>query len=515
MNKLQTLLAYFPTGTAEGEKHILRQAFVQANEYSDLITPPPFSPRILVGKKGCGKSALIEFSMALLDKSKVPALVLKPMDVDYSGFRDDASVGELTGLAFKALLAAIASKLGSSMSGLVTDADKALYDSAVESGDISRDKIERLALFLPRFAKLFVDSDLSALLPGAAKYTKNELEKAIKSNLEKSDGGFYLFVDDTDQIAAPDKPGHLNRIWAFLLAARELSSRVGQLRCIITVREEIWRRLESDKAGQRDQTDHFSGLIRHLSPTREHIHKIVDRRLILAAVDAQIPVTEAWESFFDGAMPHMPGSDVRTGWPDLIVTRSRERPRDAVQLINGCAQRALNTGLDAVTEDVFASEMREFSRVRARLLQQEVEFECPEMEQVIRTLADISYDHSSFKATAEVMRRHFEGIGGAFTVHLFGITLNLARNEDHLFSLWRFLYSVGLLNARIADQREKDNYRHIFPIDDPNLVSKSRWNEMQAIVWEISPAYRDHLIDIQQQRLNQFGLAPAGRRPRA
>jgi len=213
-------------------------------------------------------------------------------------------------------------------------------------------------------------------------------------------------------------------------------------------------------------------------------------------------------------MPHMPGSDVTTGWPDLIIIRSRERPRDAVQLINGCAQRALSTGLTLINEDVFASEMREFSRVRARLLEQEVEYECPEMEQIIRTLADINYDQSSFKATAEVIRKHLNSLGSAFSIHLFGSTLNPQSNEDNLFSLWRFLYSVGLLNARISDKREKDGYRHIFPSDDPSLVSKTRWNEMQAIVWEVSPAYRDHLINIQMQKQNQFGLPPQGRKQR-
>ncbi|HCU0722340.1 P-loop ATPase, Sll1717 family [Pseudomonas aeruginosa] len=514
MKNLERLVEYFPTGTAEGERHILRQAFVQAEEYPDLITPPPYSPRILVGKKGSGKSALVEFSMSFLERAEIPALILKPMDIDYADFKDDASVGELTSLAFKALLSAIAAKLGTTTTGLVTGSDKALYEAAIEKGELSRDKIERLAIFLPKIAKLFGGADLSSLLPGTPKLTKNELEGAIKRNLEQSNGGFYLFIDDTDQTAAPDKPGHLNRIWAFLLAARELCSRVGQLRCIITVREEIWRRLESDKAGQRDQTDHFTGLIRRLSPTREHIRRIIDRRMALAAADITPVYTSPWSLFFEGTMPHMPGSEVTTGWPDLIVIRSRERPRDAVQLISGCAQRALSSGLDLINEDVFASEMQEFSRVRARLLEQEVEYECPEMEQIIRTLADIEYDQSSFKATTEVIRQHFSRLGSSFSIHLFGITLNLQANEDHLFSLWKFLYSIGLLNARISDSREKDGYRHIFPSEDPTLVSKARWNEMQAIVWEVSPAYRDHLINIKLQKKNQFGLPPQGRRRR-
>ncbi|RZU38325.1 hypothetical protein EV700_2255 [Fluviicoccus keumensis] len=512
MKQLEILIKYFPTGTTEGERHILRRAFVQAEEFADLITPPPYSPRLLVGKKGSGKSALIEFSMTLLERAKVPALVLKPMDIDYSTFREDASVGELTGAAFKAILNGVAMKLGSTTSGLITGDDKILYETAVSSGEINRDTIERLALFLPKLAKSFTQTDLTDLLPSSQPVTVKALEKAISNNLEQSTRGFYLFIDDTDQIAAPDKPGHLNRIWAFLLAARELSSRIGEIRCIISLREEIWRRLTSDRAGQRDQTDHFSGLIRYLSPTRDHIRKIVDRRISLAAGEIGGSYTNHWSVFFEGDMPRMPYSEIRTGWPDMIIVRSRERPRDAVQLINGCCQRAISSNSDKITEDIFSVEMREFSKVRARLLEQEVEFECPQMEQIIRSLAEIHYDHSSFKATAEVIKKHLSSLGSAFSVTLFGRTLKLTK-EDHLFELWRFLYDVGLLNARIADSREKDGFRHIYPSEDPTLVSKSRWNEMQAIVWEIGPAYRDHLISIQEQKNSQFGLPPRGRRP--
>ena len=152
-----------------------------------------------------------------------------------------------------------------------------------------------------------------------------------------------------------------------------------------------------------------------------------------------------------------------------------------------------------------------FSKVRADLLCQEVEFECPNLEQIIRSFASLEYDYSSFKATAEAIRKHLRSLGTSFPVIMFGQPLKVDRDEG-LFELWRFLYDIGLLNARIADEREKDGFRHVFPIDDPTLVGKPRWNEMQAIVWEIGPAYRDHLIRIQEEKNAQLGLPPKGRR---
>ena len=303
MNALKTLTDFFPTGTTEGERHILRKAFVQTDEFAEIFTPPPHSPRLLVGKKGSGKSALFEFALRLYKKAENPALLLKPMDIEYDSFSDESGVGELTKAAYTALLRAVAMKLGSEVGALVSGPDKALYEEAITAGIRERDAVEKIASILPNLAKPYSNIDLSALLPGHTSSTYTQLQNAISKNLAQSGRGFYLFVDDTDQLAAPGKSGHLNRIWAFILAARELSNRVQQLRCIVSLREEIWRRLTRDRAGQRDQTDHFTDLVRHLNPNREHILRIVQRRLDLAADELGARQTTSWNLFFEGEKP--------------------------------------------------------------------------------------------------------------------------------------------------------------------------------------------------------------------
>ncbi|OGW44389.1 MAG: hypothetical protein A2X57_07125 [Nitrospirae bacterium GWD2_57_8] len=511
MNPLQILVGYFPTGTTEGERHILRKAFVQTEEYTDLITPPPHSPRIIIGKKGSGKSAIIDFSMTLFSRTHVPAVLIKPMDISLGAIPEGAAVGEITRAALSELTKATASVLGASLSGLISESDKKLYDEAIKKGLAEKDTVGKLSRLLPKLAKSYTSVDLSALLPEADDVTIERLERAIKDNLSQSAQGFYIFIDDTDQVAAPDRPGHLNRIWGFLLAARELCSRIAQVRCIISLREEVWRRLTSDKAGQRDQTDHFQGLTRHLNPTREHISNIVNRRLALAATDIGIEAPNPWPLFFEGDSPKIPTSDERSNWSDLIVVRSRERPRDAVQMINKLAQRAIADDRGTINEQDFSIEMIEFSKQRAALLAQEAEYECPQLDEIIRTFANIKYDHGSFKATSETIRRHFQSIEGSFGITLYGHTMNMSK-EDDLLQVWRYCYDVGFLNARVADTRQKDGYRHIYPHEDPNLVSKARWNDMQATVWEIGPAYRDHLLIIQKDYIARTGLPPKGRK---
>jgi hypothetical protein len=396
---------------------------------------------------------------------------------------------------------------------LVSPQDRVLYEEAVTAGLRELDTVSKLAKLLPKLAKPLIEVDISSLLPTASVSNANQLLRAIKSNLNESQAGFYLFIDDTDQVAAPDRPGHLNRIWGFLLAARELAQKIEQLRCVISLREEVWRRITSDRAGQRDQTDHFSGLVRFLSPTRSHIHKIIDKRIELAAREIAPDSGLTWKLFFEPDDPLIPTTNLRSSWPDLIVVRSRERPRDAVQLVNAVALAASSAGLEKVTDALFAREMIEFSRQRVSLLAQEAEFDCPQIERVIRTFSDLEYDHGSFKATSETVKGHLLRFCTNFGAQLYGQSLK-SGDEDDVFRLWKYLFDVGFLNARVADDREKDGYRHVFPREDPNYVSKSRWNDMQATAWEIGPSYRDFLMSLQQERAARTGLPPKARKKR-
>jgi hypothetical protein len=507
------LLEYFPSGTTEGEHHILREAFIQAEEYSDFITPPPHNPRLLVGKKGSGKSAVIDFSISLFSKLNIPAILVRPKDIDLSTLRNGAAVGEMTRIAYDALIQAIAQNLGSDLSGLVSEEQKVLLDSAVKNGNAKRDIIERLANILPRIAKPLINTDLSVLLPETQPLHREELQTAISNNLRTSGKGFYLFVDDTDQVASPDDPAHLNRIWAFILAIRNLTEKFETLRAVISLREEVWRRLISDKAGQRDQTDHFIRLVRTLNPTQEHITRIIEKRLSLAArlANARPIQGEIYSAFFEGSLAKMPSSDELSSWEDLIIGRSRGRPRDAIQLVNALAQRAKDRKASHITEGDLASVMPSFSKQRVSLVKQEVESECPQIEDVIRTLAKIDFDHGSFKAKTQTIREHLRKIPTTFSTLLFGRALRSDNDEDALH-LWRFLWENGILNARISDTRRKHGFRHVFPEDDIELVSKARWNDLQAVIWEVNPAYRDYLMTVQKDDSARTGLPPRSRR---
>lgn len=260
---LREIATWFPTGTAEGEKAIAEQTFVYVDQFEKILSPPEGSPRVLIGRKGSGKSAVLDFAKRLLDRQDVPALILKPKDFDVSSIVDGEAVGALRRRFGDLLMLAIVGRLSRDVPNFATGDDAKIYNAAIDAGKISPDVVGRLARLLPGMAKPLVQVDLRSAFPNLTSITREELEKAVSRSLKGN--RFYIFIDDTDQVASPERVGHLNRIWGLMLAARDLAAEITELRVIITLRSEVWERLKRDEAGQRDQTDHFVNLCVELS----------------------------------------------------------------------------------------------------------------------------------------------------------------------------------------------------------------------------------------------------------
>jgi hypothetical protein len=56
LRKLHTLCE---TGTAEAEGDFLSEVFVPFDTYAEVLSVPSRAPRLMVGKKGSGKSSLL------------------------------------------------------------------------------------------------------------------------------------------------------------------------------------------------------------------------------------------------------------------------------------------------------------------------------------------------------------------------------------------------------------------------------------------------------------------------
>ncbi|WP_054063901.1 hypothetical protein [Pseudomonas asplenii] len=202
----------------------------------------------------------------------------------------------------------------------------------------------------------------------------------------------------------------------------------------------------------------------------------------------------------------MPNSEALSSWPDLIKSRSRERPRDAVQLVEKMVKLALTDEVKKIDDNILSAVMPKYSQERAELVAGEYAEECPELLHVIRSMSRLECSHGAFLADAEAVKKHLITIQSSFTIHLNGLVLKPTKEED-IFNLWSLLFQAGIFYPRVTDDRQREGYRFILPHEDPGLLVKARWNDIQQTLWEIHPVFRDFLIVEQREQKARFGLA--------
>lgn len=514
MNNLYWLEKYFTTGTAEAEGHILADAFVPLANYLEIVNPPHASPRLLIGKKGSGKSAFMTVLKDRLSSANIPAVLIKPENIAVDQFFKDSSIGQLVKQATGALLDAIAGQLGSQLGGLLTKNDEiTLSKHAQKTGRADKDFVQKTLQVLAPIGAAPTKIDFEKMSKDFGMGTVEEIKRAVVMNLGKSGKAFYLLLDDTDQVAIPSEPHHLNRIWAFLLAARSICQQSENIRCIVTLRTEVWIRLQRDYAGQRDQVDHFRGLVYWLNPAEADVGNIVERRLKLAANELGARDADPYLPFFQDREVTIPTTSETRSWRDFIAKRARERPRDAVQLISLLIKTARTAKADKINSIHVATSIVQYSEERVDDLRREVDQECQQIKEIVRSFAALQYDDGPFTLNSDALKKHLLTLPTRFGITLFGAVLR-PNNEDDLFALWRFLFEVGFFAPRKADARQPKGYVHINVRDASDLVSKARWNDVQKYHWEIHPAYRDFLIAAHNH--DTFGLRlPSRRKPQS
>ena len=324
----------------------------------------------------------------------------------------------------------------------------------------------------------------------------NELIRAVQTQLLAGGTVFFVLIDDTDQVASPSTPAHLNRIWALLLAVRRLVGECPSVRAIVTLRSEVWSRLISESEGQRDQADHLRGLLIMLRGTDKLIEDIIRRRLERAAKDLRLP-GDPYAIFFAGDRVMLPTSSVTRTWDTFLVKSSRERPRDSLQLIKNMIDCAKINGTDIMGSAEAEAAMKVYSKERVDDLYNEFAPDCPPIRQVIGSFSDID-----FEVNFETLREHVSSIPSRFSLQLRGVLLK-PQDDSDMIALLSLLHEAGFLNPRVPDARQPREFRHILYQDDPNFTKPANWNGMQGAMWEVHPAFRSHLLAAKQDALSR------------
>lgn len=487
MEDMLELSNYFSNGRAESEIDFLNDVYFETPEFNDFIQFPVRTIRLLIGKKGTGKSALLEVVKLRCDINRVPCLLLKPDDFPIN-LPSEFSIAQLKSEIYSKLLHKIAIECSEKLIDYIDVESKAVLQEGIKEGAITPDRTTKLKKVLLPVASGLTSVDFEKIF-GSRVHTEFELKKGVAALSEKMDKYFYLLIDDTDQISLLTNRNYLETIWSLILSLQKITEELPNIKPIIGIREEIWNRLKNDESGLRDQGDHFRSSVRYIFNSDEQIETIIIKRLEYCKhiFHPEMKIN-AIECFFAERDCQLPFSKERRSWIDYLVTSSRSRPRDAVQLINLLARNAYqrkNNSIDSL--DVLHTST-EYSKDRVQDLRNEYSMIVPEVESIVKTFISIDFENH-----ADVIMKHLKSIPG-----IGGLTINKkvikSEDEDTIFLLWRFLYDCEFLTPMIKDKSMPKGYRFIRPKEDLNLVEKANWTNMQKYIWTIHPAYRSYLL---------------------
>lgn len=502
MSALDHLLKYVRTGTAEGDRPFLGEIFIAPTQFTQLCAIEPGGMRVLVGNKGVGKSAVVEWIDKVAKSKRLPCLLIRPDNISSRDLPTSPDIGSLKRFYYEVLLRTVGAQIGSQLKGMLKGDAARLHNEARRQGLAEEDFIQKSlelisAISLP-VAKI---NGVQFAKELAGTNSPNVLIKAVNTQLLSSGNVFYLLIDDTDQLAAPDQPAHLNRIWALLLAVRRLTGECSAVRAIVSLRSSVWSRLTSESQGQRDQTDHMRGLMIPLLADDNLMQSIIRKRLESAAKDAGQMRVDPYTVFFNGPTMTLPTSDERRSWDSFISKSARERPRDAIQLIKNMVDAAKQGNEPLIGSNEAGVAMRVYSSERVDDVVNEFSLDCKNIREIINTFADVD-----FESDFETLRRHLLTIPSIASIQIRGAQLRPDADDDAV-TILRLLHETGFLNARVVDNTMPRGFRHILFHDDSNFVKLANWNFMQGARWEIHPAFRTYLLGVKQAQMAK--LAPA------
>ena len=495
------ILAKHCIGTAESEDSagFLEDIFFDTGILTDVFDILPGSPRLLVGHKGTGKTVIFKQISKILEREGVDVLYLVPAEITGTSTPTAEENSALQAFYYESLVKQVAIKLGSKMSGLLGENQAILLRQAIVSGTKDPDVVEKAADFLSKVGKIFTEYDLTTMLEYDREIPVQKLFRSITNNLSTSKI-FFLIIDEPDDVMV-DGEG-ISRLWALLNACKMFSQKLPNIRCLISLRTEIWNLLKENSAGRKN-IDHFEPLILSLDPPDKDIHEILCKRLLFVANVCKEDTTKPFAAFFEGdsATLPLPARDAQSYWWDYLEKQSRNRPRDILQHIKYLAENARKNQRQKINSQDVQDCAIFFSESRVNSIADDYAVDFPDLRNVINRFSSLH----GFEFATEQVLKFLRATLSELPRNVRGKRL-VAASETDVYSLLRMLHEIGFLNPCVPDDRESRGYRHIMFSNDKNFVSQSNLNTMLKVSWEIHPIYRSYLYSLTDNEIHRQAI---------
>lgn len=495
MAHLSSLTKYFKGGNAEAEKDIRGEVFVPPGNMSTLLDFDFHSNVILLGNKGVGKSIFVSvLHEAYLENSEL-SLLITPNDLECDPILSKKTLSDRKSVAYGQILRAIAGLIGkySNEKEIAVSADvTALQKLAINEGYSKPDLISRFSRILAKVTPHGGKLATALLADQGRKLGKNNLTEVVDKYLTSRGASLWLFIDDIDEAGSKNAKGAFDygACWAIVAAALELSEDVDALKCVVSVRSDIWHLMTKTHRHGTERKDKL-GQIHELKFSEEELRRIFNRRIELAAKDAKSSKGQA--TFFQQGNITLPGaSGDRRSWDQWVAKQARYRPRDLVKAVQMLIRAAKGSGSDLIGDAQAHSILYDFGSERIENIVDEYGQICPQIREIIDDFT--AQNNYSFQ---ELMQKLLEMPSRRATL-IDGIAMQ--STNAHAIELLRILHMACFINPRVDVE---DEYKHFNYNDYPNIVNMARFNDLQKYSWQIHPAF--HTYASEQRKKARFG----------
>jgi hypothetical protein len=494
MSNLPSLIKYFKGGNAEAEKDIRGEVFIAPGNMSTLMGFDFHSNVILLGNKGVGKSIFVNvLHEAYLENSEL-SLLITPNDLECDPILTRKTLSDRKSAAYGQILRSIAGIIGKfsneneiAISSDVTSLQKLAIKDGFSKPDLISKFSKLLAKVTPHGGKI-----ANALLEDQARELgKNNLTEVVDKYLSKRGKTLWLFIDDIDEAGAKNSKGAFDygACWAIVAAALELSEDIDALKCVVSVRSDIWHLMTKTHKHGTERKDKL-GQVHELKFSEDELRKIFNRRIDLAAKDAKSQYGQG--AFFQQGNITLPGAiGQRRSWDQWLAKQSRYRPRDLVKAVQMLISAAKISNSDVIGDAQAHSILLEFGTQRIDNIADEYGQICPQIKEAINDLtAQNTYSFAEMMgALLKVPSRRATQIDG----------IAMQSSNDHAIELLRLLHMACFINPRFDAE---DEYKHFNYNDYPNLVSMAKFNDLQRYSWQIHPTF--HTYAFEQRKKDRF-----------
>ena len=494
MSNIQSLTKYFKGGNAEAEKDIRGEIFIPPGNLATLLSFDFHSNVILLGNKGVGKSIFVSvLSEAYLKNGEVSVL-LTPDDLECDPILSKKTLADRKSAAYAQILKAIAGIIGknSNETEIAVSADvAALQKMAIKEGYSKPDLLSKFAKILTKVTPYGGKLAKSLLDEQNRGFTKNNLTSIVANYLTARGKTLWLFIDDIDAAVAKNSKGTFDyaACWAIVSAAIELSEDIKALKCIVSVRSDIWHLMTRIHGHGVERKDKL-GQLHELKFSESELQAIFNRRIQLAAHDAK--VKNELGAFFQQRNITLPGKQgAHRSWDQWLAKISRNKPRDLVKAVQMLIVATKDSHSSVIGDEQAHSILYKYGSDRIANIVDEYGQICPQIGEVINDLClQNSY---TFLEIMDFMKK----APSRRATQIDGIAMQ--STNEHALQLLKILHMACFINPRLdAD----DEYMHFNHGEYPDLVDISKFNDLQRYSWQVHPTF--HTYAAEERRTAKF-----------